>query len=79
LGGTVTALDGVDLKAPTEARIFFGDTDVPGLAPHKRAAAMVFQNYGRSTDRWTNGTSPLLPPNPPSPSTLIPVGMGFSE
>ena len=72
-GGTVTALDGLDLEigagelffllgasgcgkttllrciagleTPTEGRIFFGDTDVTALAPHKREAAMVFQSY----------------------------------
>jgi iron(III) transport system ATP-binding protein len=72
-GGTVTALDGLDLEVaagelffllgasgcgkttllrciaglemPTEGKIFFGDTDVTNLAPHKREAAMVFQSY----------------------------------
>jgi iron(III) transport system ATP-binding protein len=72
-GGTVTALDGLDLEirpgelffllggsgcgkttllrciagleTPTEGKIFFGDTDVTALAPHKREAAMVFQSY----------------------------------
>jgi iron(III) transport system ATP-binding protein len=72
-GGTVTALDGLNLEieagelffllggsgcgkttllrciagleTPTEGRIFFGDTDVTALAPHKREAAMVFQSY----------------------------------
>jgi iron(III) transport system ATP-binding protein len=33
------------LEMPTEGRIFFGDTDVTDLAPHKREAAMVFQSY----------------------------------
>ena len=72
-GGTVTALDGLDLEiapgelffllggsgcgkttllrciagleAPTAGKIFFGETDVTALAPHKREAAMVFQSY----------------------------------
>ncbi len=72
-GGTVTALDGLDLEigagelffllgasgcgkttllrciagleTPTAGKIFFGDTDVTSLAPHKREAAMVFQSY----------------------------------
>jgi iron(III) transport system ATP-binding protein len=72
-GGTVTALDGLNLEigagelffllgasgcgkttllrciagleTPTEGRIFFGETDVTELAPHKREAAMVFQSY----------------------------------
>lgn len=33
------------LENPTKGRIFFGATDVTGLAPHKREAAMVFQSY----------------------------------
>lgn len=33
------------LETPTEGRVFFGDTDVTELAPHKREAAMVFQSY----------------------------------
>lgn len=33
------------LETPTAGRIFFGDTDVTSLAPHKREAAMVFQGY----------------------------------
>lgn len=33
------------LETPTDGRIFFGDTDVTELAPHKREAAMVFQSY----------------------------------
>lgn len=33
------------LETPTEGRIFFGQTDVTALAPHKREAAMVFQSY----------------------------------
>lgn len=33
------------LETPTEGRIFFGETDVTALAPHKREAAMVFQSY----------------------------------
>ena len=33
------------LETPTEGKVFFGDTDVTGLAPHKREAAMVFQSY----------------------------------
>ncbi len=33
------------LESPTEGKVFFGDTDVTGLAPHKREAAMVFQSY----------------------------------
>ena len=72
-GGTVTALDGLDLEigagelffllggsgcgkttllrciagleTPTDGKIFFGETDVTALAPHKREAAMVFQSY----------------------------------
>jgi iron(III) transport system ATP-binding protein len=72
-GGTVTALDGLNLEvgagelffllgasgcgkttllrciagleSPTDGKIFFGDTDVTNLAPHKREAAMVFQSY----------------------------------
>ena len=72
-GGTVTALDGLNLEirpgelffllggsgcgkttllrciagleTPTAGRIFFGETDVTALAPHKREAAMVFQSY----------------------------------
>lgn len=72
-GGTVTALDGLDLEiapgelffllggsgcgkttllrciagleTPTAGKIFFGETDVTELAPHKREAAMVFQSY----------------------------------
>lgn len=72
-GGSVVALDGLDLEiragelffllgasgcgkttllrciagleVPTEGKVFFGDTDVTGLAPHKREAAMVFQSY----------------------------------
>jgi iron(III) transport system ATP-binding protein len=72
-GGTVTALDGLNLEirpgelffllgasgcgkttllrciagleTPTEGQIFFGETDVTLLAPHKREAAMVFQSY----------------------------------
>ncbi len=72
-GGTVTALDALDLEiargelffllggsgcgkttllrciagleAPTAGKIFFGETDVTALAPHKREAAMVFQSY----------------------------------
>ncbi|QTN31835.1 ABC transporter ATP-binding protein [Akkermansiaceae bacterium] len=72
-GGTVTALDGLNLEigagelffllgasgcgkttllrciagleTPTEGKIFFGETDVTSLAPHKREAAMVFQSY----------------------------------
>ena len=30
---------------PEEGRIFFGDEDVTTLAPHRRNAGMVFQNY----------------------------------
>ena len=33
------------LETPTEGKVFFGDTDVTSLAPHKREAAMVFQSY----------------------------------
>lgn len=33
------------LESPTEGRIFFGNTDVTAMAPHKREAAMVFQSY----------------------------------
>jgi iron(III) transport system ATP-binding protein len=33
------------LETPTQGKIFFGDTDVTNLAPHKREAAMVFQSY----------------------------------
>lgn len=33
------------LETPTEGRVFFGETDVTDLAPHKREAAMVFQSY----------------------------------
>ena len=33
------------LETPTAGRIFFGETDVTDLAPHKREAAMVFQSY----------------------------------
>jgi len=33
------------LENPTEGKIFFGETDVTSLAPHKREAAMVFQSY----------------------------------
>lgn len=33
------------LEAPTSGNIFFGETDVTRLAPHKREAAMVFQSY----------------------------------
>ncbi len=33
------------LETPTEGRVFFGDTDVTGMVPHKREAAMVFQSY----------------------------------
>ncbi len=33
------------LETPTDGKVFFGDTDVTGLAPHKREAAMVFQSY----------------------------------
>ena len=33
------------LETPTDGKIFFGDTDVTALAPHKREAAMVFQSY----------------------------------
>lgn len=33
------------LEAPTEGRVYFGETDVTELAPHKREAAMVFQSY----------------------------------
>ncbi len=33
------------LEKPTEGKVFFGDTDVTSLAPHKREAAMVFQSY----------------------------------
>jgi iron(III) transport system ATP-binding protein len=33
------------LETPTSGSIFFGKRDVTRLAPHKREAAMVFQNY----------------------------------
>ncbi|MBC7981057.1 MAG: ABC transporter ATP-binding protein [Armatimonadetes bacterium] len=33
------------LETPTEGKIYFGETDVTSLAPHKREAAMVFQSY----------------------------------
>ena len=33
------------LEQPTEGGIFFGDTEVTGMPPHKREAAMVFQSY----------------------------------
>ncbi|MFM2197404.1 MAG: hypothetical protein RLZZ505_836 [Verrucomicrobiota bacterium] len=33
------------LEKPTDGKIFFGETDVTDLAPHKREAAMVFQSY----------------------------------
>ena len=33
------------LETPTSGKIYFGETDVTDLAPHKREAAMVFQSY----------------------------------
>jgi iron(III) transport system ATP-binding protein len=33
------------LEQPTAGGIFFGETEVTGLPPHKREAAMVFQSY----------------------------------
>jgi iron(III) transport system ATP-binding protein len=33
------------LETPNDGKVFFGDTDVTSLAPHKREAAMVFQSY----------------------------------
>ena len=33
------------LETPTDGQVFFGETDVTSLAPHKREAAMVFQSY----------------------------------
>ncbi len=33
------------LEQPTSGGIFFGETEVTGLPPHKREAAMVFQSY----------------------------------
>lgn len=33
------------LEVPTSGRIYFGQTDVTQMAPHKREAAMVFQSY----------------------------------
>ena len=33
------------LQAPTEGKIYFGDTDVTNLAPEKRWIGLVFQNY----------------------------------
>jgi len=33
------------LETPTDGKIFFGESDVTSLAPHKREAAMVFQSY----------------------------------
>ena len=33
------------LLAPTQGKIFFGDTDVTGLPPENRGVGLVFQNY----------------------------------
>ncbi len=33
------------LETPTDGSIFFGDSNVTSVAPHKREAAMVFQSY----------------------------------
>ena len=33
------------LEAPTEGKIYFGDTDVTDMPPELRGVGMVFQNY----------------------------------
>ena len=39
------------LEAPTEGKIYFGDTDVTDMPPELRGVGMVFQNYSRSIHR----------------------------
>ena len=44
--GKSTALNLIcGLEAPTEGRIYFGDTDVTDIPPESRGVGLVFQNY----------------------------------